>query len=140
MLDLKFIRENAELVRQAIANRQTTAPLDEILQLDKERRQKVTGLEELRRVRKESARDRSASPEEGRKLRDKINALEQETGKIDEQLNDLTINSKLTGLPPFSQVVGPVTQIAKTMQGAKAEATAKELRRATPATIIPAAF
>ncbi|MBM3158107.1 MAG: hypothetical protein FJ004_12625, partial [Chloroflexi bacterium] len=38
MLDLKFIRENTELVRQAIANRNDTAPLDEILKLDQERR------------------------------------------------------------------------------------------------------
>ena len=38
MLDLKFIRE-IRIVRQAIANRHDTAPLDEILQLDGERRQ-----------------------------------------------------------------------------------------------------
>ncbi|MGA2092602.1 MAG: sugar-binding protein [Sedimentisphaerales bacterium] len=59
--------------------------------------------------------------------------------RSDEQLNNLTISSKLTGLPPLSQVVGPVTQIAKTMQKAEAETKAKELRHATPATIIPAA-
>ena len=47
MLDLKFIRENTELVRQAIANRQDTAPLDEILKLDGQRRQKLLELEEL---------------------------------------------------------------------------------------------
>ena len=34
MLDLKFIRENIELVQQAIESRQATAPLDEILELD----------------------------------------------------------------------------------------------------------
>jgi tetratricopeptide (TPR) repeat protein len=58
--------------------------------------------------------------------------------RSDEQLNDLTISSKLSGLPPLNQVVGPITQIAKTMQKAKTEAKAKELKRATPATIIPA--
>ena len=45
MLDLKFIRENPEVVRQAIANRHDKAPLDEILQLDGERRRKMTELE-----------------------------------------------------------------------------------------------
>ena len=38
MLDLKFIRDNIDLVRQAMDNRCTAAPLDEILQLDSERR------------------------------------------------------------------------------------------------------
>ncbi len=48
MLELKFIRENIDLVRQAIEKRQDTAPLDEILQLDSERRQRILELEDLR--------------------------------------------------------------------------------------------
>ena len=67
MLDLKFIRENPEVVRQAIANRQDTAPLDEILQFDGERRQKMTELEELRRNRKQASRERQVdAAEKGR--------------------------------------------------------------------------
>ena len=58
MLDLKFIRENPEIVRQAITNRHDKAPLDEILQLDSERRQKMTELEELRRNRKKASSER----------------------------------------------------------------------------------
>ncbi len=38
MLELKFIRENTGLVQEAIEKRQDTAPLDEILQLNLERR------------------------------------------------------------------------------------------------------
>ena len=38
MLDLKFIRENIDLVWQAIANRHDTAPLDEILELETRRK------------------------------------------------------------------------------------------------------
>ena len=52
MLDLKFIRENTDLVRQAIANRRDTAPLDEILELDTARRQKLGELDSLRQKRK----------------------------------------------------------------------------------------
>ena len=65
MLDLKFIRENIDLVRQAVANRQDVAPLDEILELDLERRQKLTELEDLRHARKEISRAKK-SAEEGR--------------------------------------------------------------------------
>lgn len=92
MLDLKFIRENVECVRQAIANRHDSAPLDEILLLDTERRQKMTELEELRRNRKQSSRERQAdAAEEGRALRTKIRDLEEEVNKMDVNLRDLLL-------------------------------------------------
>ena len=94
MLDLKFIRENTDLVRQAVANRQDTAPLDEILQLDSERRQKVLELEGLRHARKEAARERKPAKEtadEGRELRSKIRALEEKVRSLDKQLEDLLL-------------------------------------------------
>jgi len=92
MLDLKFIRENIELVRQAVANRQDTAPLDEILQLDSERRQKILELENFRHARKKTAREkRQLSPDEGRDLRVRIRALEEEVRSLDEQLEALLL-------------------------------------------------
>jgi len=94
MLDLKFIRENTEVVRQAIANRQDSAPLDEILQLDLMRREKVNDLEKLRHLRKEAGRERKMDAEainEGRSLRDKIKVLEDEVKNLDKQLEDLLL-------------------------------------------------
>jgi seryl-tRNA synthetase len=89
MLDLKFIRENTEIVRQAIANRHDTAPLDEILQIDSERRQKMTELEELRHNRKQSSRERQVdAAEEGRALRNKIRDREEEVKNLDGKLTD----------------------------------------------------
>jgi len=94
MLDIKFIRENIDLVREAVANRRDTAPLDEILQLDSERRQKVLELEGFRHDRRETARQRRASKEtieEGRELRAKIRALEEEVRTLDKQLEELLL-------------------------------------------------
>lgn len=92
MLDLKFIRENTDIVRQAIINRHDTAPLDEILQLDNERRKKVTELEELRRNRKQASKERQAeAAEEGRALRMKIRELEDSLKTIEENLNNLLL-------------------------------------------------
>jgi len=94
MLDLKFIRENTEVVRQAIANRQDSAPLDEILQLDLMRREKVNDLEKLRHLRKEAGRERKMDAEainEGRSLRDKIKVLADEVKNLDKQLEDLLL-------------------------------------------------
>jgi seryl-tRNA synthetase len=92
MLDLKFIRENTDLVRQAIANRHDKAPLDEILQFDNERRQKITQLEELRRNRRQTSKERQAeAAEEGRALRVKIRELEDSLKTIEENLNNLLL-------------------------------------------------
>jgi seryl-tRNA synthetase len=91
MLDLKFIRENIDQVKQTVANRHTTAPLAEILKLDTERRQKLLELEKLRHARKETAREKRAAAEKGRSLREKIKALEDKVNKLDEQLEDLLL-------------------------------------------------
>ncbi len=92
MLDLKFIRENIDLVRQAVANRQDTAPLDEILQLDLERRQKVFEVESLRHARKEASRERKAETiSEGRGLRAKIRDIEEEVRSLDERLEGVLL-------------------------------------------------
>ena len=92
MLDLKFIRENTDLVREVVAKRQDTAPLDEILELDLERRQKILELENLRHARKEAARERrAASSGEGRGLRGQIRALEEEVRSLDKQLEELLL-------------------------------------------------
>ena len=94
MLDLKFIRENTDLVRQALERRQDSAPLDEILHLDLERRQRILELEDLRHVRKEAARERKTDQEtvdEGRDLRAMIRGLEEEVRNLDKQLEELLL-------------------------------------------------
>jgi seryl-tRNA synthetase len=107
MLDLKFIRENPDLVREAIANRQDTAPLDEILEFDSARRQRLLELEDLRHERKETARKRKVDKktvEEGRDLRAMIKGLEDEVRNLDEQLEELLL--QLPNVPHPSVPVG----------------------------------
>ena len=92
MLDLKFIRENTQLVRKAIVDRQDSASIDEILALDTSRRQKLLELEGRRHERKELARGKGAEAiEKGRELRQQIKTLEDDLRGIDEQLNDLLL-------------------------------------------------
>ena len=104
MLDLKFIRENINLVRQAMANRQTTAPLDDILRLDAERREKVLELESLRHARKETAREKRAAADEGRNLRDKIKVLEEEVKSLDSQIEEFLL--QVPNIPHQTTPVG----------------------------------
>jgi seryl-tRNA synthetase len=91
MLDLKFIRENPELVRQAIANRHDDTPVDEILRLDTERRQKIGKLDSLRQERKTISKEREKAQERGRALRGEIQELEDEARKLDERLEALLL-------------------------------------------------
>jgi seryl-tRNA synthetase len=48
MLDLKFIRENAELVKKGIESKNEKSRIDEVLQLDEQRRSLIQKTEELK--------------------------------------------------------------------------------------------
>ncbi len=107
MLDLKFIRENSNEVRKAISNRHDTAPLDEIMELDTERRQKIIELEDLRHARKEASKQRKTdreATEEGRDLRAMIKSLEDELRVLENQLEELLL--KVPNIPHQSVPVG----------------------------------
>ncbi|MCJ7604908.1 MAG: serine--tRNA ligase, partial [Dehalococcoidales bacterium] len=91
MLDIRFIRENPDLVRQAVSDRNDTAPIDEILELDTARRKKVGELDALRQERKTLSKQREQAQERGRELRTEIQGLEEEARKLDEQLEDLLL-------------------------------------------------
>ncbi len=91
MIDLKFIRENPDIVRKAIANRHDNAPIDEILRLDSERRQNIIKLDALRQERKTVSKEREKAAERGRAIRDEIQKLEENAKKLDEQLNALLL-------------------------------------------------
>ncbi|MFC2019399.1 serine--tRNA ligase [Chloroflexota bacterium] len=104
MLELKFIRENTELVQESLANRRDNASLNEILELDAVRRQKIVELDDLRRARKEAARDRAGSVDEGRHLRQQIKGLEDAARSLDKQLEGLIL--QLPNIPQPSVPVG----------------------------------
>jgi len=91
MLDIKFIRENPDLVRQAVANRHDNAPIDEILKLDAERRQKIVELDDLRHSRKAISTEREMGKEKGRDLRVLIKEAEETSRQIDQKLADLLL-------------------------------------------------
>jgi seryl-tRNA synthetase len=104
MLDLKFIRDNPDVVRKAIKDRQDSAPLDEILKLDGERRQKLLELEELRHQRKELAKQKSGAAEKGRALRTEIQKLEEAVRGLDQTIEDLLL--QLPNIPHPTTPIG----------------------------------
>jgi hypothetical protein len=58
--------------------------------------------------------------------------------RTDEQLNSFAASSSLTGIPPLNQILGPLTQLNRLNNQARAEATARNLQKQTPAIIMPA--
>jgi len=104
MLDLKFIRENTSLIEESLKKRRDTAPLDDILRLDSERRQKILELESLRHTRKETARARKTDKEEARDLRAMIRDLEEEVKNLDSHLEELLL--QVPNVPHPSVPVG----------------------------------
>ena len=104
MLDLAFIRQNPDIVRQTIANRHEKAPVDEIITLDSKRRRILTELEGLRRSRKEIARDRLVAAEEGRRIRDRVRELETSLKTTEARLKDLLL--RIPNTPDSSVPLG----------------------------------
>ena len=87
MLDIKVIRENPEKVNELLRRRNPELSIDEILEIDAERRKIQTQADELRAQRKNESQkigmmkkngeNTDAIQEEVRKLGDDIKALEE---------------------------------------------------------------
>jgi seryl-tRNA synthetase len=87
MLDLKFIRDNAEEVKENIANRYMEADVDKVLSLYQERNAILSEIEDLRKARNDNSAKmkgnledskRKALIEEGKRLKEEI-ALKEST-------------------------------------------------------------
>lgn len=98
MLSLQFIRENPDLVRDAIGKRHDSAPIDEILSLDKQRRNLLAEVEVLRARRNEVSKEIGKTGEkppqlieEMRLIGDQIKTLDEQVKSTDERLNDLLL-------------------------------------------------
>ncbi|MDH7489022.1 MAG: serine--tRNA ligase [Anaerolineae bacterium] len=114
MLDLNFIREHADEVKKALVDLNTTAPIDEILQLDRRRRELLQMVESLRArrntVSKEVPRIKDAAERERlvaemRQVGDQIKDLEAELKTVEERLTAALY--EVPNLPAPGVPVGP---------------------------------
>lgn len=114
MLDLKFIRENPEKVKQGIANKNERDRVDEILQLDKHRRELIAHSEELKAKRnqvsaeipklKKAGQDVTEILAEMKKVSDSITELDVKLREVENQLNEILMY--IPNLPHESVPVG----------------------------------
>jgi seryl-tRNA synthetase len=99
MLDIQFIRQNADRVRAAIKNKGLTLDLDELLVVDRERREVTTELEHKRArknelssgIPKASKDERARLVDEAKQVRVEIEQLEPRLGEIQRRYQDLML-------------------------------------------------
>lgn len=95
MLDIQFIRDNPETVAAKAAQKGYPVDVQELLQLDEQRRQAITAIEALRAERNGlSAALKGTKPtpeqvEQGKVIKDKIAQAEQQLAPIDQRYGDL---------------------------------------------------
>ncbi len=87
MLDIKFIRENPDKVREGAAAKNINVPLDEILRLDSEYRELSQVLQELYTQRNRAAKERDV--EGGREIKAEVGSQESKLREVEEKLNAL---------------------------------------------------
>ncbi|OGN34236.1 MAG: serine--tRNA ligase [Candidatus Yanofskybacteria bacterium RIFCSPLOWO2_02_FULL_47_9b] len=93
MLDIKYIRENQELVRSAIQNKNVDLDLDKLLAVDVKRRELVSVSENLRAEQNRRSKG-SQTPEsinELKLLKEKFKASEQELESVGKEFNELML-------------------------------------------------
>jgi len=111
MLSPQFIRENPDMVRQALEKRQFSEPIDNILALDERRRSLLAEVEALRANRKEQSKELGKMEEKPPKLIEEmrqigglIKALDEKVRAVEEELNDLLL--RLPNIPHPSVPLG----------------------------------
>lgn len=92
-MDIKFIRENAELVKKNTKNRLSNVDIDELLELDKKRRELEAKIDTLRAKRNVASKTKPTQEqiEEMKKVGDEIQKLEKESGPINEKFQELLL-------------------------------------------------
>lgn len=106
MLDIQFIRENENLVAEAIKNKGSSADLKKLLEFDGQRRQLTAKLDDLRAKRNQMAKQSTTSNviKAGKQLRQEINDLEASLTPIQASLD--TELYKVPNIPSDDTPVG----------------------------------
>ncbi len=93
MLDIKFIRENKELVKENCKNRQVNVDIDLLLKLDIQRRETLKETEDLRAVRKSKSKGKPSEEDilMLRKMGDNISVLEKEMEETENKYLELLL-------------------------------------------------
>ena len=115
MLDIKIIRENPEKVNELLKRRNPDLSINEVLEIDVERRKVQTEADELRAKRKaesqkigmmkKNGENTDAIQEDVRKLGDEIKTLEEKEVELNEKQKNLLLS--IPNMPDENIPIGP---------------------------------
>ena len=115
MLDAKFVRENIEIIKESLRNRNYALSLDEFLKFEEQRRSLLKEAEELRNrrnmVSEEIGRlriqkqDAANLIDEMKLVSDKIKSFDDQLKTLEEHTNDFLLN--VPNIPQSSVRVKP---------------------------------
>ena len=104
MLSIDIIRRETDKVREALKRRGEDSPIDQVLELDEQRRQLIQQIDGLRAYRNETSQEISRMKErpqplvdEMRQVGDRIKLLEADHRQLEEQVNSILL--ELPNLP-----------------------------------------
>lgn len=114
MFDLKFLRENIDTIRQALVNKGVDLDLDAFLALDKQRRQLLAEVEQLKALRnrvsqeiaqmKKAGQDAGVKVTEMRQVSERIKALDEQVRDVDAKIYEFQI--RIPNIPHHTTPVG----------------------------------
>jgi len=94
VLDINFIRENPQKVKEACKNKNVNVDVDRVLVLDKSKRELMTQMETLKAEQNKISRggaDNQAIFAQAKEIKEKIKAMSPELEKTDEELKKLLL-------------------------------------------------
>ena len=115
MLDIKLLREQPDVVRTALKNRNMTLDLDPILALDQARRERIAQVEDLKQQRNKASKEIGAVKKAGgdaeaqmkavREIGDQISSIDEALRELEEELEQAVLT--LPNIPASDAPVGP---------------------------------
>lgn len=127
MLDAKFIRQNPDIVKDALKKRNDPYDLDAFLELDEKRRELLSQVEEIKaaqnrlddqmKARLKEKKDVKSTVEEGKKLKARVNELNSEYGELQAQFKKELLN--IPNIPHESVPVGDASKNKIVTEGGK---------------------
>ena len=94
MLDIKFIRENPDKVKEACKNKQVEIDIDKLLELDEKKRKALSVFESLKAEQNKISKQRDLKENQIKKakeLKEKIKEIEPLLKEAEEKLNNLLL-------------------------------------------------
>ncbi|WP_372370831.1 serine--tRNA ligase [Candidatus Uabimicrobium sp. HlEnr_7] len=99
MLDIKFVRKYPDKARELLKKRKYDHRIDDLLQLDELRREKIVAVENLKQIRNQKNEEVAAAKKEGRDISEVISHMKETSKSIKDHDHEISeIDDKIRGI------------------------------------------